>query len=869
MSKRPTVCGVQVHTWGSKYGAGNGMLHYLDSKMFGGNVGHAAITLIIPANSEGDALIAKYCQSKSGKKIIPYAKKSLYFADGSQEDIYEIRFSWWPPRKNKKTSLEDDINIDRIDERYGIDFPWSEEANTIFKPESRIYKGLLGKTVKLLGPLSVVHIRDLDENKLTIVKLTSELVHINESLDSLKLILSKLEERAKNPPSKKATFYDTEIALIKNVMPELDFENFIGDGATNINISKIKKHAEEKTTLLSNKKKEKQHEIYSANQRMRKESRKNQLQDQIYSLKSKANKISANSNMLKSNINSGIITQDYFDDILTFEDVLDISFNDWKNYVKNPDKTITTGEIKVLLEILSKENALTANEIKDAEHELQELNNIKTVFNNIEDYMTLGALEDNSVTIPIKIFPNSTAGVSNGLDYDAMLKQMNILVTDNTKFDLQSKNCSETVGKILEAGVQERHLKEISKNRAWGAFGNPQMVYNTALRIQKGIINHERSSILRRVINFNPVQRATGAVLKVIIDKKSSRSKKIMALFLGIFVGALELCSAIIRSIFNPLSTFKAVYGLISYAYSKESNALKTAAIVILGPILLTVAIPAAIQLIIIATIITPIRNLLAIFSKKENQSIIHNDKTNIWHRLKTFNPAAPIERAIKSLIVFGRSNHVFIPIIVVILIPLLISAAIVNIIAYPFNMLGSFMTKESRVNIVDHKDIDVDTYQSNLNIQRKKQAQEQELKELIEPRIKEINVIDPIKAILEFAADLKDKDAIPVFSNKSIDKLKKYMRKHNDTPEYLIVEIKQLNLDFPKKLNYKNLSDLVDALQLLSAQRVTESVKILHDTIKHRKTTETTKFTSSTSGSENNTLSKSKDPEATKKPKQ
>jgi len=251
----------------------------------------------------------------------------------------------------------------------------------------------------------------------------------------------------------------------------------------------------------------------------------------------------------------------------------------------------------------------------------------------------------------------------------------------------------------------------------------------------------------------------------------------------------------------------------------------------------------------------------------KVQEGIINNEQTNIWHRLKVFNPAAPIKKAIKSLIVFGEAHRLFIPIGLMILSVLLISLAIVNIIAYPFNMLGGFMAKESRVNIVNHKDIDVDADQSELDIQRKKQELDQELKNFIEPRIKEIIAVEPIAAILEFATVLQNKEVIPVFSNKSFDKLKKYMHKHNDTPEDLIKEIKKLELDLPGELNYKKLDDLVDALQLLSGQRVTENIKILHDTIKHRKTTATTQFVEAPNP-QNSRINESGDPETSPRPK-
>ena len=92
-------------------------------------------------------------------------------------------------------------------------------------------------------------------------------------------------------------------------------------------------------------------------------------------------------------------------------------------------------------------------------------------------------------------------------------------------------------------------------------------------------------------------------------------------------------------------------------------------------------------------------------------------------------------------------------------------------------------------------------------------------------------------------------------------------MNKHSDTPEDLVKKIQKLNLDFPKELNYKDLSDLVDALQLLAAQRVTDSVATLHDTIKNRKTTETTQFTGDAIQTKDSISSEDPDNKTNKKP--
>lgn len=55
-------------------------------------------------------------------------------------------------------------------------------------------------------------------------------------------------------------------------------------------------------------------------------------------------------------------------------------------------------------------------------------------------------------------------------------------------------------------------------------------------------------------------------------------------------------------------------------------------------------------------------------------------------------------------------------------------------------------------------------------------------------------------------------------------------MRKHNHTPQDLIDSIKKMQLPLPENLDYTNLNDLVDELQLISAQRVTTNTKQLHD---------------------------------------
>lgn len=90
MSKRPTVCGVQVRTWGTRYRGGVGLRTYLTKLLYGGNHGHAAITLTIPATEEGLKLIDKYCFNEEMERVIPFDWGVISSADGMDEDVYTI-----------------------------------------------------------------------------------------------------------------------------------------------------------------------------------------------------------------------------------------------------------------------------------------------------------------------------------------------------------------------------------------------------------------------------------------------------------------------------------------------------------------------------------------------------------------------------------------------------------------------------------------------------------------------------------------------------------------------------------------------------------------------------------------------------------
>ena len=87
--------GVEVSTWGTHTDAGNGMVHYLGTDFFGGNVGHASITMKVPATPEYKALLEKYCDGDDIERPeIPYrlVTNEVKLAQRNEDDSFSASF---------------------------------------------------------------------------------------------------------------------------------------------------------------------------------------------------------------------------------------------------------------------------------------------------------------------------------------------------------------------------------------------------------------------------------------------------------------------------------------------------------------------------------------------------------------------------------------------------------------------------------------------------------------------------------------------------------------------------------------------------------------------------------------------------------
>jgi len=188
---------VEVLTWGTHDGAGNGLLHFLDKDLFGGNVGHASIKMSIPATEENKKILDeenttyKVIKTQTQKAYKEEDKWKRSQTDIYEEEYYEVYWSWWPKnKKDDKFTLETDLNKDRIDERAGVDFPVRKKFKDMF--QKRMQRGRLGGRKITEGPFSIIHQRDLSDEDVESFALDYEELNKQNLMKSCQILFNKI-----------------------------------------------------------------------------------------------------------------------------------------------------------------------------------------------------------------------------------------------------------------------------------------------------------------------------------------------------------------------------------------------------------------------------------------------------------------------------------------------------------------------------------------------------------------------------------------------------------------------------------------------------------------------------------------------------
>lgn len=612
----PTTCGVRVYTWGTHHGAGNGLFHYLDSALFGGDVGHASIALTIPADEKGKELVEKYCQNLPyfKKKIITkqarindngriiHLKRANQNEPAFEEEVYEIYFSWWPSVDAEKDySLRENISDDTHSERRGAEFEWDKRWANYINPEKRTYRGKLGNRIFALNPTNIAHRMGYNDNQMEALGLSALLDIEMEQKESLVILKDKLQKALSK--FKKDETYSLSIS------ETLLLNNLISNWKHVINSPrKMTKNEVQKLLDLTVEQYDKvikqQIEHYS---RLNKIDPANKfyLMTNISHIENVRDHFIELENYLFKHKDEDISTQELRELILEFNKELNEDqqkrFGDFFHSILNKD-VLTSEEVSDNLEKVM--DYLESTKVDYDQLIEEKRQRFKKLVRETEQHTLKGAPADNSVYIPIAVdnFPDKNIGLPGGLDTEAMLKKMKELTEDEAGFTLLLKNCSKTTNAILKAGSYKRpDLQTYFDNYALGFFGNPQEVYNNASKFQRAVVLGDKpkgaKSQQRKFAQFAPIEKSGGRLIAYLMNHKVPAWKKGLAGFGGgIVIGIPALIGFTLRKIADPLRSYRKLRDITKYTYERNSVGLKAAATIFLAPLAIAFAPFAGIQ---------------------------------------------------------------------------------------------------------------------------------------------------------------------------------------------------------------------------------------------------------------------------------
>ncbi|MGD9592257.1 MAG: hypothetical protein AB7V32_07040, partial [Candidatus Berkiella sp.] len=278
-------------------------------------------------------------------------------------------------------------------------------------------------------------------------------------------------------------------------------------------------------------------------------------------------------------------------------------FDNWRQFLPPEFKDITKEEMTSEIYESLRQNAKSQKDILiDKQNQLRAQTTLyKQVspffYGDYERFVTKGHAPDSNVHLPVSGL-NDSDYLKPGLNIERMLKKMHDLTQDGQKFNLTTKNCSMTTGAILASGA-EPQLRDFFEDKAWGGFGNPQVVYKGAILYGSAISkNNAQKTFWQKLSKWNPLNVVSfigGKMLSAVADPKTNIVAKI-ALGIGLIpMGVLAGCVQTIKAVFNPRKTFVNCSQFVNYAWKNNSVFLKIASIPV--ALLATVAaVPALLQ---------------------------------------------------------------------------------------------------------------------------------------------------------------------------------------------------------------------------------------------------------------------------------
>lgn len=228
---------VEVRTWGTRYEYGNGLRAVIDKNMKGDDVGHASVTMRIPADDKGLELIKKYCIHKSGAVLVPYEIKKY-----NNQAVYEIYWSYWPGAIN---TLKDDIAAERKGNEYvevsGVEAQLPKELSDKYF----LHKYRKGKSITLAPAATGIKSDELiSKDRATYIKLKISKNKLNEEITSLEALVEnylagqKMFEKSPKGDIQELRFNSNFIGLIRRFKDQFPDQSLIIKILTTHEISK-------------------------------------------------------------------------------------------------------------------------------------------------------------------------------------------------------------------------------------------------------------------------------------------------------------------------------------------------------------------------------------------------------------------------------------------------------------------------------------------------------------------------------------------------------------------------------------------------------------------------------------------------------
>jgi hypothetical protein len=628
--------GAKIQTWGTVDQENNGLIHFLDSELFGGNVGHAAIELTFPKDTKGEQLIEDYCKNSNTNKNkeIPFHTKQLIEPNGVYQEYYIVRFSALPGEDGM--FIEGEQNKDNLDERLGVNFNYNPRFKNLIQEQRKI-KGELGEKVITLAPFSMSHLESLNESPLhkKVIEAKEEVKRLVDRNNFLKKLEDKLNKNKDKP------FSITEKLMLTNWMGEdvVDEKNYKNKAElvwlveneynkNNKNISEKQKEIEENFKSIKNKA---QKDKKTLSQEFVKIQKNNYVKGKNVSLVN-PEIIQLLNNIVEQkskgfSINASIIEKIEKDE-MSQKNLQQLAPN-WKEKLTAmiEDKDGCIKDITSIIDLLKQKNMELKEDIEKKQVAISRAEIESDFANYLEDYLTLGTPPNHQVDLKVSHEVDS----NNSLAIAPMLEKMQEIFRKGN-FNLYSENCSETFSKILQAGCTNSQLKRIASLRVMGEFANPQQVLANANKINI-YLNHgttPKINFLVKLLNFDPISNMAGYNIKrinEILDDDINSNKSIFEiltrLLLLIPIGVLALTQFLVKAPFNPERAFDSANAVLKLAFNNNSIAFKVITAMTVGPVVGILAGPAYLQ-----------KGLKSTFSKLSN-----------WYRAKFTTTSDNIDR--------------------------------------------------------------------------------------------------------------------------------------------------------------------------------------------------------------------------------